>query len=84
MKLTKAQREALQVLATHHRGVSTGRMGLNALSKQMLAGSTLASLVRKGLATADWNALFHDVTHYEITEAGRAALAEISELEKSQ
>lgn len=77
MKLTKLQREALLVLARYGtKRYSTGRMGGNALQRDamMLRGSTLASLVRKGLATSDWNALLHDVTYYEITAAGRAAI----------
>lgn len=68
--LTAAQRKALEILSSYN-SISTGpgHNGLHGAS-----GSALAALVRRGFCTLDFSALLSS-TRYEITPAGRAALA---------
>jgi len=70
-KLTETQRELLERLS--RRRIATGTCSIN--TRAEAPGATLAALVRKGLATRDFAAIF-DATYYEITDAGRAALKE--------
>lgn len=69
VKLTAAQRRALAFIGSR-RQVSTGVAG----SLHEIAGSTFTTLFRRGLVSREYNAIF-DSTHYQITDAGRAALA---------
>ncbi len=71
-KLTDAMWSALGILATKT-SMSTGKAS-NGLSFYGVSGSAMQGLVRRGLASSYYSALF-ETTLYEITEAGRAALA---------
>lgn len=68
-KLTAAQRKALGILASRRLTTGDASNGLMGAS-----GSAICALVRKGLVRRDFIALFNS-TSYEITPAGRAALA---------
>ncbi len=70
--LTDAQMTALRVLSTKTQ-MSTGSAS-NGLRFYGVSGSAMQALVRRGLATSEYNALF-ETTYYEITNAGRALLA---------
>ncbi len=71
--LTGSQLRALAYLASG-RKLRTGYMGTMGHG---IAGSTLAALERRGLVTSHFMATFN-VTHYEITDAGRAAVAQLT------
>lgn len=69
--MTQRQIEALTKLASVNY-LRTGYMTIPC----GIAGSTLRSLVTRGFATSSWTALFN-VTHYEITNAGKSALRKV-------